>query len=192
MRVAVEPGRWRGAGVGDEHRPPGLQAVEAGIGQRCGGPAAPRRLVENEVDQARHFVARAIEQGQVAVAVPQRAQAEGQALDGGAECGRQSDATGLQKGAYVHQFTQHLEVGAGAAFGVAAVGQNLPADFLREEAQRAGEVGGVVGKGDRDGDQATECGEGATVEFLWRECGREQARVGEQPAHQLVTEIVVG
>ena len=102
---------------------------------------------------------RAVEQRQPAIAVPQHAQGGGHPLDRGGERGRRLRLGGLQQGADLGQVLQRGEMRGGAALGMAAIGQHLAADLLRQEAQRAGQERRVVRHRDGGGDQAFERGE---------------------------------
>ena len=99
---------------------------------------------------------------------------------------------GLQQRADFGQVLQRGELRGGAAFDVAAVGQHLAADLLRQEAQRPVQEPGMLRQRDGGGDQPLQRGQRAGVQLLRRQCGGQAARVGHQPRHQPLAEHVVG
>ncbi len=80
--VAVELGHGGGAAVHDHDGAAGLQAVEAAFGQVRGHAAGAAGLGEDGFDAGGGVFARAVEQGEAAVAVAHQAQRGAHAFDG--------------------------------------------------------------------------------------------------------------
>ena len=192
MGEAVETRRRRRAAVDDQHAAAGLHAMKPALGQRRGAAAAAPGLGQHQIDQRAGFLPAAVEQRQAAVAMPHHPQRRRHALDRVRQDGRRLRLRGLQQRADFRQVLQRGQLRRRAAFGVAAVGQDLAADLLRQEAQRPGQEAGVFAQCDGGGDQAFQRGQRAGVEFLGRQRGGQAARIGDQPAHQPLAERVVG
>ena len=190
--VAVEPGRRRRAAIDDHRGAAGLQAMEAALGQRDRQLAAAPRPRQHMVDQRAGLLLGAVELGEAEIAVAEEAQHRGHALDRGGERGGRLRLGGLQQGADVDQVLQRRQVRQRAALGVAAVGQHLAGELLRQEAQHAVEVGRLVRQRHRHRGQALQRGQRAAVHLLGGQRGGQAARIGDQPRHQLLAERVVG
>ena len=192
MREAVHAGRRRLAAIDQEKAASGLQPRKAAVHERGGTARAPSGLGQHQIDQGRLPFFRPIEQRQPAVAVAQHPQRRRHALDGRGQRRRLLHLARLQQCADFREVLQRPEVGRRTALGVAAVRQHLPADLLGQEAEGAGEKRAMLRHGDAGDDQPLERGQSARVELFGRQRGREAARVGQQPRHQLLAEPVIG
>ena len=144
MGVAIELGRRGGAAIHDQHRPPGLQAVEPALAQLRGHAPGPAGLGQHRLDAGRGFLAGAVEQRQAAVAVAHQPQCWAHALDGAGQRFRRRGLRGLQQGAYLDQVHQHRQLLCRRAFAMAAIGQDLAVQLLWQHPQRAGQEGGML------------------------------------------------
>lgn len=132
MGLGREVGRRRAAGIGDQDRRPGLDALVAamrGAGQRR---AAHVVIGKHGGKLVGRGVAGAVEAGEAAVALAEITQHRHHPVDR-----RQEDAGGLLAAggeglAERQQVEQHLEDGGRVAAGMAAVGQDLADEFLVE------------------------------------------------------------
>ena len=194
MGMAVDAGRRRRAAIDDQHAAAGLQALEAAIGRATDGaaPAARRPGVSTSSTSVRRLLLAAVEQRQAAVAVAQHAQRRRHALDRAGQRRRRLHLRRLQQRADFGQVLQRRQLRGGAALGVAAVGQHLAGDLLRQEAQRAGQERGVLRQRHGGGDQPLQRGQRPGVQLLGRQRGGQAAGVGHQPRHQPLAEHVVG
>ena len=183
MGIAVDARRRRRAAIDDQHAAAGLQPLKAAVAQRRWPAPAAARLRQHEVDQAAALFLAAVEQRQAAVAMAQHPQGRApcarsrwSATAGGCACAACSRARISVRSC------KRGEMRRRAALGVAAVGQHLAGDLLRQEAQRAGQEGGVLGQRHGGGDQAFQRGQRAGIQFLGRQRGGQAARVGDQAA----------
>ena len=83
-------------------------------------------------------------------------------------------------------------MGGGAALDMAAIGEHLPTDLLRQEAQRPCQERRMVRQCHSGGDQALQCGQRPCILLLCRECRRQGARIADEARHQLLAKQVVG
>ncbi len=113
-------------------------------------------------------------------------------LDRGGERRGRGHLGRLEQRADFAEILQRAQLRSGAAFGVAAVGQHLPSDLLRQETQRPGEECRVFRDRDGGGDETLERGQAARVEVFGRQRGRERACVGDEAGHEPLAERVIG
>ncbi len=192
MRQPVDARGRRAAAIHQQDGAPGLQPLEATFHQAGRRAATAAGLRQDQLDQGRLLLLRAVEQRQAAIAVPHRAQRRGHALDGGGQRGRRLRLGGLQQGADLDQILQSGELGRWAALGVAAVARTCRAISCGRKRNARVRKAACSGRGDRGGDQPLEGGQRPRVQLFRRQGGGQPGGIRNEAGHQPLAEHVVG
>ncbi len=135
MGVAVHAG-WRDrAGFRQHDGAPLRQPLEAGMRSGPQRPAPRIGLRQHRIDQHGIACLAIVEQGQAAIAMPEKAQRRRHALDRALQEIRHLDPRHAQRRPDIDQVAQHGHVHAGAARGMAAIGEDLRQQLARQQLQ---------------------------------------------------------
>ncbi len=137
MRLLTDGQRRRPAGIHDHQAAAGLKALKAGMGRV--GERRPARVVigqdgGEEVGLGR---AHAVEQREIAVAMPEEAQHRHHAVDGIEQGLRRRHVARGERGAQRQEIHQQFDQRAGIAADMSAVGQDLPRQLIGQPLGRA-------------------------------------------------------
>ncbi len=191
MRVAVHAGRWRRAAIDNQHTAAGLQALKSAIRQGLRSPAAAPGLRQCHLDQTAVLFPAAIEQRQATVAMAHNTKRRRHPLDRAGQRCRRLRLRRLQQGANFGKVLQRGKLCGGTAFGMAAIGQHLADDLLRQEPQGARQEAGMLRQRHGRRDQALQRRQRPRVQLLGGKCGGQATCIRHQPRHQPLAECVI-
>ena len=146
MGVVADAGRRRRAGVDDDSGLAGVEALEAGMRHVRHRRAVGVVIGEQRGEQVGRGRAHAVEQGEIAVAVPEEAQHRHHAVDRIEQRRRRRDVARGKSLPQRQEVDQELDQRARIARDVAAVGQNLPLQFVGQLLGRGADVTRLVGE----------------------------------------------
>ena len=132
MGLLAHHQRRRRTGVHQHQGAGALQALIAGMGSVRERSAAGVVIGQNGGDEVGGRRPHAVEEREIAVAVTEEAQHRHHAVDGIEQCRRRCDVARGERGAQREQVDQQFDEGAGIAADVAAVGQDLSRQLVRE------------------------------------------------------------
>ena len=122
--------RRRAAGIHQDQRARALQALVTGMGRVRERRAAGVVVGENGGDEIGRSRTHAIEEREVAVAVPEEAQHRHHAIDGIEQRWRRHEIAGGERGPQRQEVNQQLDERTGIAADMAAVGQDLTRQLI--------------------------------------------------------------
>ena len=134
MRLLAHARSAAGAGIHQQQQVLGFDALIAGMLRVRDRRAARIVVGEQRREQIGRRRAHAVEEREIAVAVPEEAQHRHHAVDGVEQRRRRRDIARGEGLAQRQQVEQQLDQGAGIAADVAAVGEDLPLELGRPAA----------------------------------------------------------
>ena len=149
MRFLADRDRRRLAGVHQQRGLPGVDALIAGMRRVRHRRAARVVIGEHGGEQIDRRRPHAVELREIAVGVAEEAQHRHHAVDGVVERGRRLQMARREQLAQRQQIDQQFDQHAGIAADMAAVGQDLPAQFVDQPARIAAQMTGLALQAER-------------------------------------------
>ena len=165
--------------------------MEAGVLQQHRRPAPRLAVMQHQVDQRRGLLPRAVEQRQPAILMAIEPQRLAGALQHQAELRGRIDLGAMQQVADFDQILHRQQVLGRAAFHMPAIGEELPLQLARQQAQRPVHPALFLQRHGR-GDRRLHHHQGAAMRGLRRQARDDGAAIQRQPGQQRLAKAVIG